>query len=328
MEKDKLHLITGGAGVLGRAVARELVEHGHRVRVLDVKPPAEDLGGKIEFVRGSVLDPAAVERAMAGVEVVYHLAASMPQAALSARGFWEINVGGTMLVADAAIKHGARRMVFASTIEIYGLYYPREFPVREDSPKRFTGVYSRNKWECEQRLLALQEKHGLEVSFPRMPMIFGPGFYHEASMMTLFKIIHRNLPVPVTAAPEAPWASVSAVDAAQGFRLCGEVPAADGEAFNFAAADAPACVAALTELISRVGSRSRLLKIPVRWTEATVNLIERFEKYSPTPAELVRFALVGGVYSIDKAKKLLGYSPRLSAVQAMESAYRSLFPEK
>lgn len=320
-----MHLITGGSGVLGRALIRELRGQGTPVRVLDLKRPPQ-LPDDVEYFPGSVLDPAAVARAVAGVEVVHHLAASMPQADLSARGFWEINVGGTLLIADAAIRSGVRRLVFASTIEVYGLYYPPEFPITEASEKRFTGVYSRNKWECEQRLLALRQQRGLEVSFPRMPMIFGPGFYHEPSMTTLFRLIRHSRPVPVVAAPEAPWASVSSADAAQGFRLCATSPAADGEAFNFAAADAPACTAALTELIARVGSRSRLLKIPVAWTEKMVDLIERFEKYSPTPAELVRFALTGGVYSIAKAQRVLGYSPRRSAVDAMESAYRSLYP--
>jgi hypothetical protein len=65
--------------------------------------------------------------------------------------------------------------------------------------------------------------------------------------------------------------------------------------------------------------------VPVWLTERMVALIERFEEYSPTPAELVRFALVGGVYSIAKAQKVLGYNPRLSAVEAMESAYRYLY---
>lgn len=321
------HLVTGGSGVLGRALLRELLDHGKRARVLDLRPPPSELAAEVEFIEGSVLDPAAVDRAVKDMEVVYHLAASMPQAPLDARGFWEINVGGTLLAAAAAIRHQVRRLVFASTIEIYGLYYPQEFPVCEDSEKRFTGIYSRNKLECEERLLELSRERGLEVAFPRMPMIFGPGFYHEASMKTLFRLISLGLPVPVAAHPRAPWASVSARDAAQGLRLCAEVPAANGEAFNLAAADAPACEDALRELIRRVGSRSRLVKIPVRLLEWAVDLNERWD-FLPTPAELVRFSLTGGIYSIEKAWRVLAYEPQDSAVAAMESAYRHRHPQK
>jgi len=321
-----MHVVTGGSGVLGRALIRELLENGHEVRVLDLKPPPEDLVGRVEFIPGSVLDPDAADRALDGADVVHHLAASMPQADLSARGFWEINVGGTLNIANAAIRRGTRRIVFASTIEIYGLYLPHEFPVKEDDEKRFTGTYSRNKFECENRLMDLREKHGLEVSFPRMPMIFGPGFYHEPSMMLLFRLIRRGFPVPMVAWPDAPWGSVSSADAAAGFRLCSESAEADGEAFNLAAADAPPCREALLDFIRRVGSRSRVLPVPSWLTSGVVDLMERFEDYSPTPAELVRFALVGGHYSIDKAVRVLGYKPRLSAVEGMESAYRFLFP--
>lgn len=318
-----MHVITGGSGVLGRALVRELLDCGKRVRVLDLKPPPDP--DDVEYIKGSVLDPDHVERAIKGAEVVYHLAASMPQADLSPRGFWEINVGGTLNVADAALQHGARRLVFASTIELYGLHFPREFPVIEESEKRFTGIYSRNKWECEERLLAIREKHGLEVVFPRMPMIFGPGFYHEPSMMFLFRLIKKGRPIPVVAHPDAPWASVGSADAGLAFRLCGEVPEADGQAFNIAAPDAPPCTDALKELIKLVGSRSRLLQVPVSLTERVVNLIEKYE-IGPTPAELVRFALVGGEYGIAKARAVLAYAPRLSAVQAMQSAYQYIYP--
>lgn len=319
-----LHLITGGSGVLGRALAQALLAQGRQVRIFDLKEPPAELQGQVEFFRGSILDPEAVRQAAAGAEVVHHLAASLPQARLSAQGFWEINVGGTLNAAQGAQQAGARRLVFASTIEIYGVHYPHEFPVTEDSERRFTGVYSRNKWECEERLLEFQARTGLEVCFLRMPMIFGPGFYHEPSMILLFRLIRRGWPVPIAADPQAPWASVSAADAAQGFVLAAQKREAVGQAFNLAAAEAPPCRELVQQLIGAVGSRSRPLVLPKRLLETGINLIERWE-LGPTPAELVRFALTGGVYSIDKAHKLLGYQPRHRALEGMLQAYHSLF---
>ena len=322
-----MHLITGGSGVLGRALAQALLEKGEAVRIFDLKEPPAPLLGRVEFVRSSILDREAVLAACADIEVIHHLAASMPQARLSPRGFWEINVGGTLHAAEGACVHGARRLVFASTIEIYGLYYPEEFPVTEESEKRFTGIYSRNKGECEERLLELKEKTGLEVAFPRMPMIFGPGFYHEPSMLALFRNLRRGWPIPIPGAPEAPWASVSSADAAQGFILAAARPEANGQAFNLAAADAPACIDVLHELFRLAGSRSRVIVIP-RWiVEPLVSLVERYE-IGPTPAELVRFALTGGVYAIEKARKMLGYQPQHTAAQAMLTAYRYLHEQK
>ena len=312
--------------MLGRAVGGELLSNGCNIRIFDLTPPTDGIKPGMEYLKGSVLDKEAVDRAVKGCTVVHHLAASMPQAALTKEGFWEINVGGTMNVAKAAVRHGVKRIVFASTIEIYGLHYPEEFPVTEESEKRFTGIYSRNKLECEERLLELRDKEGIEVAFPRMPMIFGPGFYHEPSMKLLFRLIRRGLPVPVVASADAPWASVASFDAGVAFRLCAEREEADGEAFNIAALDAPHCVDALNDLILRAGSRSRLVKVPVKWTERVVSLMERYPERSPTPAELARFALTGGVYSIEKARSTIGYEPGHSAVDAMFSAYRYLHP--
>ena len=320
-----MHLITGGSGVLGRALATALLDQGEAVRIFDLKEPPAEVRPRVDFVRGSIMDREAVIAACAGVEVIYHLAASMPQARLSPRGFWEMNVGGTLNAAAGARQHSTRRLVFASTIEIYGLYYPEEFPVTEESEKRFTGIYSRNKWECEERLRELKEKTGLEVAFPRMPMIFGPGFYHEPSMMALFRNLRRGWPIPIPGAPEAPWASVSSEDAAQGFILAGAKPEANGQAFNLAAADAPACIEVLRELFRLTGSRSRVIVIP-RWiVEPAIRLVEKYE-IGPTPAELVRFALTGGIYSIEKAQRVLGYQPKHTAAQAMLTAYKYLFP--
>ena len=228
-----MQLITGGSGLLGQALTRSLLDRNEPVRVLDLHPPASDLASRVEFLSGSVLDRDLVARAVAGVTVVYHLAAAMPQARLTPEGFHDLNVGGTMLMAEAAAAAGVRRMVFASTIEIYGLHFPHEFE------KRFTGIYSRNKWECEQRLLEHSARTGLSVAFTRMPMIFGRGFYHEPSMLMLFRLLRRGWPVPVVADPDAPWASVSASDGAQGLLLCAQVPEADGQAFNILPRPAP-----------------------------------------------------------------------------------------
>ncbi len=314
-----MHLVTGGSGVLGRALIEELIRLGKPVRIFDLKPPPGHLAENVEYIQGNIMDREAVIAACKGIEVVHHLAASMPQARLSARGFWEINVGGTLNLVDGCLTHNIRRLVYASTIELYGVH--TEFPVREDSEKRFTGIYSRNKWEIERRLLAVREQHGLEVVFPRMPMIFGPGFYHEQTIITLFKFIKKGWTIPIPGYPKAPWASVASPDVASAFLLCAQVPEADGQAFNIAAADAPACDDTLHELCRRLGSKSKTAVIPKSVIEPVLGLAERYDLL-PVPAELIRFAFTGGVYSIDKAKKILGYKPQFSAVEGMELCYR------
>jgi len=108
-------LVTGGSGVLGRALTRALRERGLAVRVFDLTPPLPSQSG-VEFVRGNVTDPAAVVEACRGCSVVFHLAGRMPQARLSEGGFRAVNVDGTRHVADGCVRSGIPVLVFASTM--------------------------------------------------------------------------------------------------------------------------------------------------------------------------------------------------------------------
>src|SRR5262245_53351050 len=99
-----LTLVTGGSGYFGETVVRRLLERGDRVRVLDLVDN-EDRPSQVEFVRGDVRDPEVVRRAMVGVEVVHHDVAQVPLAK-DREKFWSVNVGGTLMVMEAALQAG------------------------------------------------------------------------------------------------------------------------------------------------------------------------------------------------------------------------------
>ena len=104
-------LVTGGTGFIGRQLVRRLVEQGQRVRVISRRPaPTEG-----ELFIGDILHPAAVEAAMRGVEMVYHLAARVDHFASSVE-LYQTNVLGTAHVVQAALKQGVRRLVHCSTV--------------------------------------------------------------------------------------------------------------------------------------------------------------------------------------------------------------------
>jgi dTDP-L-rhamnose 4-epimerase len=128
-------LVTGGAGFVGSHVCDALLERGHAVRALDNltlqvhedrngRPP-EYLSREIEFIRGDVRDEAAVERALVGMDAVYHLAAAVGvgQSMYAIREYTETNVLGTAVLLDAiANRHRShiRKIIVASSMSIYG----------------------------------------------------------------------------------------------------------------------------------------------------------------------------------------------------------------
>jgi dTDP-L-rhamnose 4-epimerase len=139
-------LITGGAGFIGRAVAAELLDRGHRVRILDslieqvhgadAVPPTTG----VEFLRGDVRDGDAVSRALRGVDSVIHLAAEVGvgQSMYEVERYTSANDVGTAVLFERLIDQPVRRVVTASSMSIYGegLYRDVEGNAVEDAERR------------------------------------------------------------------------------------------------------------------------------------------------------------------------------------------------
>jgi dTDP-L-rhamnose 4-epimerase len=124
-------LITGGAGFLGSHLADQLLDAGHRVRVLDNLTPQvhgderrrpEYLASDVELLSGDVTDPAAVRRALRGADAVYHFAAAVGvgQSMYAIEHYTRTNNIGTAVLLEALIAHPVSRLVVASSMSIYG----------------------------------------------------------------------------------------------------------------------------------------------------------------------------------------------------------------
>ena len=173
-------LITGGAGFIGHHLVRCLLAHGDQVNVIDdlssgklsrLDPFLDD----ITFVEGSVLDPAALDRAAAGCEVILHEAAiaSVAQSLEAPRLTNEVNVSGTIEVVLAAARHGVRRVVLAGSSSVYGM--TTDGPCLESQRPDPRSPYGASKLAAEHYLQTLGQLHGLETVVLRYFNVFGPG---------------------------------------------------------------------------------------------------------------------------------------------------------
>src|SRR5688572_25214531 len=117
--EQRVSLVTGGCGFMGRHLVALLSARGDRVRVLDLRDwpnsPSLPLPANVEMRQGSILDKAALSRASAGVDRVFHLAANPNLWAAHPATFHEINFEGTCRVIDAASAAGVSRFVYTST---------------------------------------------------------------------------------------------------------------------------------------------------------------------------------------------------------------------
>ena len=113
--QSKVHLVTGGAGMLGRAIVSQLLEQGKTVRIIDIEPAKDN---RAEIIVGDIRDAAAVRKACDGVDTVFHAAAAVWDPKLPPTIYEETNVVGTKLIIDTCIQLGVPRLVYTSSLDV------------------------------------------------------------------------------------------------------------------------------------------------------------------------------------------------------------------
>ena len=191
-------LVTGGAGFIGSHLVDRLLAAGHSVDVLDdlssgsLANLAEARGGgqSLAFHQIDIRDPAVVDlMARRRPEVVFHLAAQADVRVSVARPAFdaEVNVIGTLNVAEGARSAGSRKIVFAASGgTLYG--EPEELPVRESHPQRPLSPYGVSKKAAVDYLAAYRELHGIEFTALALANVYGPRQdpHGEAGVVAIF----------------------------------------------------------------------------------------------------------------------------------------------
>jgi dihydroflavonol-4-reductase len=154
-------LVTGAAGFLGSHVARQLVAAGENVRVLvrasSSNRAIADL--PLEYVTGDLRDQASLQRAMQGVQKVFHVAADYRLWAKNPQDIYDSNVGGTKNLLAAAKQAGIERLIYTSTV------------ATDSKLDEMVGHYKRSKWMAEQEVLqASKQGFPAVVAMPTTPV--------------------------------------------------------------------------------------------------------------------------------------------------------------
>ncbi|HVS32430.1 MAG TPA: NAD-dependent epimerase/dehydratase family protein [Thermoanaerobaculia bacterium] len=178
--------VTGGAGFVGSNLTDRLVEEGYEVVVFDNFSTGRDqflesaiASGRVTVVRGDVVDGAGVRAAMAGCDLVAHIAANADVrfGTLHPEKDLEQNTIATFNVLEAMRAHGVKRLLFASTGSIYG--EPDVFPTPENAPFPVqTSLYGASKLACEGMISAYCEGYGMQAWIFRFVSILGERYTH------------------------------------------------------------------------------------------------------------------------------------------------------
>lgn len=167
-------LVTGGTGLIGLEVARELASHGVRPRVLVRRPHRGALlaGLDVELVQGDLTSPASLRRAVAGIDTVLHLAARATMEPLDV--LRPTIVDGTRALATAAAEAGVAHVTYASSLLVHGAATTAA-PIGADTPPAPVVDYGRAKVAAEVVLEEVAAAGGPSVGSLRLPHVYGPG---------------------------------------------------------------------------------------------------------------------------------------------------------
>ncbi|MDE2378194.1 NAD-dependent epimerase/dehydratase family protein [Bradyrhizobium sp.] len=304
-------LVTGGSGFIGQHLVAALQSRGQRVRVLDVRPPTA-LNPDIEYVQGSVLDGTAVERALTGIERVYHLAGLPGMWVANKRDFLEVNCHGTEVMLDAAQRRGVARFLHCSTESILFPYSDlKGLPAEEalQPAEAMPGAYTRSKALAEH-LAAKAAAAGLPVVIGTPTMPIGQSDHNlTPPTAMLWRFLQQKLQLHIN----FPVNLVDVRDVATGLVLAME-RGRIGQRYILGGECMP--LRQILRMMSVMSGRRQLpVPVPGKIAELSASMLEFFADHIThrTPdgtGEGVRIALHASDLSIEKARTELGYAPR------------------
>jgi UDP-glucose 4-epimerase len=294
-------VITGGAGFIGSALVRALVERGYDIRVVDDLSAGTEgnlAGTGAELVRADVRDLAAVTAAARGCDAMFHLAAGagVVESITDPLANFDVNARGTLVALVAARDADVGRFVFSSSNAPLGA---GAYPASEEKPVAPLSPYGAGKAAGEAYCSAFHGAYGMDAVAVRFSNAFGPRSAHKGNVIPLFiRRLRAGEELVVYGDGTQTRDFVYCEDLARGLVLAAEADGAGGEIFQLASG-VETSLARLIELLGAVsGIEPRLRHEPPRAGEIQRN------------------------YSlIDKARDRLGYAPEVDLEEGLRRTW-------
>ncbi len=313
---DRLILVTGASGFLGRHTCEALLAGGAAVRGL-----VRDGGGPAGIEQAhcdDLLDRSAIRKAVQGVGAVVHLAARVhvmsDEAADPLDEYRRTNVEGTRLLMEEALGAGVRRLVLISTVKAVG--EESDATLTEETEPRPTDPYGVSKLEAERLVLELASSGRTTASVLRLPLVYGPGM--KANMLRLFDAVDRGLPLPLGGVRNR-RSLVFTGNVVAAIERVLESPAAAGEVFfvrDPADVSTPDLVRAIA---AALGRPARLIPVPAPLFRAAGAAGDLLAPWVKVPIGSSAVARLFGSLAVDAGKlaRVTGFQPPYSLAEGL-----------
>jgi len=316
-------LVTGASGFLGRHLVDRLLRREYAVRTLS-RSHAGGLPPHVEHIQGDIKDQTLLEGAMAGVETVYHAAATVPGAGSDTQ-MWDTNVIGTRSVAQACLRTGVRRLVLVSSIAVYKAPLPDL--VSESASVGGVTIYGRSKAMAET--VATDTCRGrLELVIARPCQIFGT-MDRTGYTKKLLRLVKSPL-LPIAGRRGRSFSLIHVSDVADGLCAAGERKNIDGVIVNLASKKRTSSIELASIYCKLVGKKARGTKVPIpesilraamslRWAARNFAQGRRDSLFGAYGARSTHGSILlgGPLYDTQTATTLLEFSPKITFEQAL-----------
>jgi nucleoside-diphosphate-sugar epimerase len=299
--------VTGASGFIGGHLVRALNDKGWDVRALVHKTPLADIPASAQ-VAGNILDEAALASALAGADVVFHLAAAVGSAVTDPHAFRDVNVGGTEAVLAAARRAGVARAVHFSSIGVLGAVKAGD-TADEDYPASPRTLYDHTKLAAEEAVRRAAAA-GLDAVIIRPGWVYGPG---DRRTFKFFNAVCRRRLALVAGAPGRQTPAYIH-DLVAGALLAAE-KGRPGAIYHLAGDEILTAEEMAAVVAAACGVDSPRLRLPI-WVAAAAALgLEKafalIRKEAPLNRGKLAFFLDPKAMSSARAKKELGYAPKV-----------------
>jgi nucleoside-diphosphate-sugar epimerase len=312
-------LVTGGTGFLGGALLRRLAaDRAYNGVVAAVRRKAESLPEVVQqALVGDLLPATDWGLALQGVDAVVHCAARVhvmhDDATDPLQAYREVNVYGTLNLANQAAQAGVRRFVFVSSIKVNGEVSQPGQPFSADDVPSPLDPYGVSKLEAERGLREIEAQTGMEVVIVRPPLVYGPGV--KANFASMMRWVARGMPLPLGAIHNA--RSFVALDNLVDLLVrCLKHPAAAGQIFLVSDGEDVSTTELLRCTAKAMGKKAFLLPVPAFVLELCATLLGK---------RAVAQRLCGSLQvDIAKTCRLLGWIPPLTLDQGLRKAVEGM----
>lgn len=304
-------LVTGATGFIGGHLVKMLVRDGFEIKALARQNSDTSLLEKldVELVEADIRDEGAMKKAIRGCPCVYHLAAKTTKHHLSKKDYYAYNVQGTRNVAQAAISAGVNRLVYASTIGVYGTV--NNMSIDENTAPSPDSFYRETKLAGEKEVIRSHRDNGLPVVVARLGIVFGPG---SCSWLEVCRKIAKGN-FRVIGRGENHNHMVYVEDLIEGLRRCGDAKGVEGKTYLLTDPNPVTLRQVLAMIAKEMGVDSSFDALPVapfRSYQRFSRLVYRFLGIELPRSRYYDLFLTNHIFISTKARDELDFSPKVS----------------